>query len=73
MDIRECTGIIIEKDGEFLVGTILFSKELRWSTSPYDAWFTRRKDKAFIVADKVNGRRFLFNPVVGKIRSMENG
>lgn len=70
MDVRCYTGIIIEKNGEFLVGTVLYSKELRWSNSPYDAWFTRRRDKALLVADKVEGRRLLFNPVVGQIKEM---
>lgn len=70
MDARCYTGIIIEKNGEFLVGTVLFSKELRWSNSPYDAWITRQRDKALLVADKVEGRRLLFNPVVGQIKEM---
>ena len=70
MDVRCYTGIIIEKNGEFLVGTVLFSKELRWSNSPYDAWITRKRDKALLVADKVEGRRLLFNPVVGQIKEM---
>ena len=70
MDIRECTGIIIEKDGQFLVGVSAATQELVWRDSPYDAWRTRRRDKALIVADKVNGRRFLFNPASGERRVM---
>ena len=41
MDIRGETALIIRKDGEFLVGRIIFSNELRWSRSPWDAWRTR--------------------------------
>lgn len=68
MDIRSKTGIIIEKDGDYLVGTILFSTELRWSKSPWDAWITRRKDHALKVAEKVGGHRMLFNPIAGQVR-----
>lgn len=70
MDIRKRTGIIIQKDGLFLVGTIIYSTELRWSRSPWDAWITRDRGKAERVAGKVGGTRMLFNPVAGQIRMM---
>lgn len=70
MDIRRATCIIIEKDGEYLVGTILYSEELRWSGSPYDAWRTRRKEDAARVAGKVGGEMVLFNPVVNQRKVM---
>ena len=70
MNIRKCTGIIIEKDGEYLVGTILFSKDLRWSQSPWDAWITRKRENAGKVAEKVSGRQMLFNPVAGQLREL---
>lgn len=70
MDIRKETCIIIEKDGEYLVGTILYSEELRWSGSPYDAWRTRRKEDAARVAGKVGGEMVLFNPVVNQRKVM---
>ena len=44
MDIRTKTGIIIRNDGKYLVGRILYSRQLRWSDSPYDAWITRNRD-----------------------------
>ena len=68
MDIRKKTCIIIRKDGEYLVGTILYSTDLRWSGSPYDAWKTRRKDDAERVARKVGGEMVLFNPIVNQRR-----
>ena len=68
MDIREKTGIIIEKDGEYLVGVIVLNGQLRWSQSPWDAWITRRRDHAKKVAEKVNGTRDLFNPISGELR-----
>lgn len=68
MDIRLETCIIIRKDGEYLVGTILYSTDLRWSWSPYDAWRTRRKEDAARVAGKVGGEMVLFNPIVNQRR-----
>lgn len=69
MDIRTVTGIIIEKDGLFLVGCDLFGR-LRWSSSPWDAWKTRRRADALKVADRIGGKRYLFNPVAGQLREM---
>ena len=37
MDIRRETCIIIRKDGEYLVGTVCYSTELRWSIYAHDA------------------------------------
>ena len=71
VDIRIYTVIIIEKDGKFLVGKEMMSDDLRWSDSPYEAWKTRRKDKAYIVSDKVKGTRYLFNPVARQLREMQ--
>ena len=68
MDIREKTGIIIEKDGEYLVGVVVLNGQLRWSQSPWDAWITRRRDHAEMVAEKVNGTKDLFNPISGELR-----
>lgn len=71
MDIRRETCIIIRKDGEYLVGTILYSTDLRWSWSPYDAWRTRRKEDAERVARKVGGEMMLFNPIVRQMRVID--
>ena len=68
MDIRRETCIIIRKDGEYLVGTILYSTDLRWSWSAYDAWRTRRKEDAERVAGKVDGEMVLFNPIANQKR-----
>lgn len=70
MDIRLKTGIIIEKDGEYLVAVDIFRSSLVWSDSPWDAWITRRKDDALKVAERVGGTRMLFNPVAGQLRKM---
>lgn len=71
MDIRKQTGIIIKREGMYLVGRIIYSTELRWSRSPWDAWITRDRGKAERVAGKVGGTKMLFNPVAGQIRRME--
>ena len=69
MDIRTKTGII--KDGEYLVAVDIFGSSLVWSDSPWDAWFTRRRDHALMVAERVGGTRMLFNPVAGQIKRLE--
>ena len=68
MDIRSFTSLIIRKDGEYLVGYIVGTKDLRWSTSPFDAWSTRIRANARSVSEKTGGEIMLFNPIVGKIR-----
>ena len=70
MDIRRQTGLIIRKDGEYLVGYIVYTDELRWSSSPWDAWRTRIRAKARSIAEKTGGEVMLFNPVAGQIRKM---
>lgn len=68
MDIRGETALIIRKDGEFLVGKIIFLNELRWSRSPWDAWKTRIRANARSIAEKTGGEIMLFNPVAGQLR-----
>ena len=68
MDIRTKTCIIIRKNGEYLVGFIVFTRELRWSDSPYDAWKTRDIGKARDVARKTGGVMVLFNPIVRQMK-----
>ena len=68
MDIRGETALIIRKDGEFLVGKIIFSNELRWSRSPWDAWKTRIRANARSIAEKTGGEIMLFNPGAGQLR-----
>ncbi len=68
--IRRRTCIIIRKGNEFLVGVILKSTDLRWSTSPYDAWSTRERRDAEMVAAMVGGEMVLFNPIVNQMKEM---
>ena len=69
-EIRKKTCIIIRKENEYLVGTILWSTDLRWSLSPYDAWRTRRREDAERVARAVGGVPMLFNPIVKQMKEM---
>ena len=71
VDVRRKTCLIIRRRNEFLVGRILFSSELRWSISPYDAWRTRENDSAKKLARVVGGDLYLFNPAIGEIRRFE--
>ena len=67
-DIRTKTGMIIRKDGEYLVGTICYSTDLRWSISPWDAWITRDREKARKLARITGGIVMLFNPIIGEAK-----
>lgn len=73
MDIRTKTGLIIHKDGEYLVACQIGTKELIWRTSPWDAWITRNKEDAERVMAVTGGELFLFNPVAGQIRRCKEG
>ena len=69
--LRRETCIIIRKNGEYLVGTILYSRDLRWSYSAFDAWRTRDREAARRVARVVGGVLVLFNPIIGKTGEMK--
>ena len=71
MNIRALTHIIIRKDSEFLMGAIMGGPDLRWTTSPWEAWGTRDRKTAEQVADKVGGELWLFNPVAGQLQEMK--
>ena len=67
-DIRRQTCLIIRKNGEYLVGRILYSSDLRWSRSRYDAGRTRDREKARRIARVTGGTVMLFNPIIGRER-----
>ena len=67
-DIRMKTGLIIRKDGEYLVACQIGTGNLVWSISPWDAWITRHREDAEQVNSIIGGELFLFNPVAGQIR-----
>lgn len=68
MSSEELCGLIVRRDGEYLVGRILCSNQLRWSRSPFDAARTRNWKKARALADKVGGELVTFNPITGTVR-----
>ena len=63
-DIRRQTCVIIRKNGQYLVGKILGSQDLRWSIYAHEAWRTRDREEAEEVAKKVGGIMVLYNPIV---------
>ena len=67
MSSEELCGLIVRKDGEYLVARILHSKQLRWSISPYDAVLIQNWKKARALADKVGGELVTFNPITGTV------
>ena len=71
MNIRLATGLIIRKGPEFLVGTVLYSTDLRWSGSHWDAWWTRNRKDAEEIARVTGGELWLFNPVAGQLKEVE--
>ena len=71
-ELRRQTCLIIRKDGEYLVGTVLYSRELRWSGSAFDAWRTRDREAAKRIARITGGELVLFNPIIGKTMEMSS-
>ena len=65
-DIRHYTRVIVWKNGEYLQCNSKIRGGLVWSTSPWDAWWTRNADDAREVAKLLGGVPVLFNPVVGR-------
>lgn len=68
-DIRKSTCIIVERNGYYLVAADVFGN-IRWSRSPYDAYRIRQKMIAYKLAWRVGGSALLFNPIVGKTKSL---
>ena len=69
-ELRRKTCIIIRKNGEFLVGNVMGTRELRWSIYAFEAWRTRDREQARRVARITGGILVLFNPVTGKTKVM---
>lgn len=67
-EIRKKTCIIIRKNGEYLVGKILYSDDLRWSIYACEAWRTRDRRAAEMVAKKTGGIMMLYNPIINEAR-----
>lgn len=67
-DIRRQTCLIIRRNGEYLVGRIVFSTDLRWSIYAHEAFRTRDREKAQALARRTGGTVMLFNPIVRQMR-----
>lgn len=71
-DIREKTCLIIRKGKEYLVARVVWSSsELKWSTSAWEAWSTRSREKAEKVAELTGGEIMMFNPIIGRVQKYE--
>ena len=67
------TRMIIRTEEGYLVRVMrIGSEEIDpvWSHSPYDAWSTRDRRIARMIARKLSGVIVMFNPIVGQIREM---
>lgn len=67
-DPRSKTCVIIRRNGEYLAGRILGSKELRWSIYAHEAVRTRDRAKAEEIAKKLGGITMLYNPITMELR-----
>lgn len=70
VDIREYTRVIVLKNRQYLVGRDMICRDLKWSPSPWEAWWTRDMDDARRLADRVGGVPVLFNPIVGETKEL---
>lgn len=71
--LQERTRIIIRTEEGYLVRVTRIGSEgidPVWSHSPYDAWFTRNRRIAWMIARRLHGKTVMFNPIVGQIREM---
>lgn len=67
-EIRKQTCLIIRKNGEYLVGKIVYSDDLKWSIYRHDAWRTRSRNRARRIALRTGGIVMLFNPIINRER-----
>ena len=67
-DIRLATRLIIRNGNDYLIGRSSLTGQLRWSDSPWDAWWTRTRAKARSISDKTGYEIYLFNPIAGQLR-----
>jgi hypothetical protein len=68
VDIRKYTRVVIRKNREYLQCKSELHGALVWSTSPWDAWWTRNAETARDIAKKTGGIAMLFNPITGKTK-----
>lgn len=66
VDLSEYERKIVQK-GRLYLYCAGGDGSLQWTNSKYDAWSSKRRDKAVMVAKKVGGRVRTFNPITGDI------
>jgi len=66
--INRKTVIIIRKNRLWLKGRDMLTREIEWTSSPYEAWKTKDEAQAAEVAQRFGGIMVLFNPIINKKR-----
>lgn len=66
--INRKTVIIIRKNRLWLKGRDMLTREIEWTSSPYEAWKTKDEEQAAEVARRFGGIMVLFNPIINKKR-----
>lgn len=66
--IRRKTCIIIRKNNAYLRGRDMLTKRITWTWSSYEAWRTRNREEAEVVARATGGIMVLFNPILNQRR-----
>lgn len=69
-DIRLATVLVIRKGGKYLSRVEIGTGRAVWDPHLSDAWRTRDKVLARMVAEKFEGELMLFNPVVWKMKEI---
>ena len=67
VDVRKYTRVIVRKNKEYLQCKGGIQNKLMWCSSPWDAWWTRDKEEAMLIAKTTGGIAVLFNSVTGDI------
>ena len=69
-DIRLATVLVIRKDGQYLSRVEIGTGRVIWDPHLSDAWRTRDRVLARILAKKHGGELTLFNPIIWRVKAL---
>ena len=69
-DIRLATVLVIRKGGQYLSRVEIGTGRAVWDPHLSDAWRTRDKVLARMVAEKHGGTLELFNPIIWRVKAL---
>ena len=69
-DIRLATVLVIRKDGQYLSRIEIVTGRAVWDPHLSDAWRTRDRMLAQMVAQKHGGTPELFNPIIWRVKAL---